>query len=147
MEEWKHAWYRLIYLEWWKKILWWFYLGGYFNDKKQGYGIYVWADKRKYEGWWYQGKQFGLGIYHIPDGYINIEEPKYGIWEQGKRINWFSAEQVKQIENENLDISTFFQLKTSKNLIQKDQKFECPEGFTIPQEFFAQDKAEQITPK
>lgn len=35
------------------------------------------------------GKQHGLGIYRNPD-----EELKYGIWIMGKRIKWFTAEEI-----------------------------------------------------
>jgi len=31
------------------------------NDKKHGYGVYTWADGRKYEGEWVAGKQHGRG--------------------------------------------------------------------------------------
>ena len=30
--------------------------GEYKDDKKHGYGIYIWADKREYQGWWFKGK-------------------------------------------------------------------------------------------
>lgn len=61
------------------------YEGEYKEDKKHGYGVYIWADGRQYSGWWYKGKQHGLGIYHVGDG----QTPKYGLWEDGKRIEWF----------------------------------------------------------
>jgi hypothetical protein len=35
------------------------YEGYYSNDKKQGYGIFTWANTemmRRYEGWWTEGK-------------------------------------------------------------------------------------------
>jgi len=32
------------------------YDGQYLLDKKQGFGIYKWADGRVYEGWWHAGK-------------------------------------------------------------------------------------------
>ena len=52
-------------------------------DKKHGYGIYYWADGRKYEGNWANGKQHGEGKYMLPTGVTKI-----GIWEDGKRIRW-----------------------------------------------------------
>jgi hypothetical protein len=52
-------------------------------DKKQGFGIYIWTDGRKYEGQWLNGKQHGEGKYVLPDG-----KEKIGIWENGKRIKW-----------------------------------------------------------
>jgi len=67
------------------------YQGLYRDDKKHGYGIYQWTDGRIYEGYWYRGKQHGLGIYHVP----KEEKIKYGLWEDGKRIEWFSQEQAQ----------------------------------------------------
>ena len=32
------------------------YDGEYYNDKKNGIGVYTWADGRIYEGGWRQGK-------------------------------------------------------------------------------------------
>ena len=42
--------------------------------------MYAWADGRKYEGEWKNGKQHGKGKYILLDGTI-----KTGIWEDGKR--------------------------------------------------------------
>ena len=28
----------------------------YFEDKKHGYGVFIWPDGRKYEGQWQDGK-------------------------------------------------------------------------------------------
>ena len=52
-------------------------------DKKHGAGIYKWADGRKYEGEWADGKQHGKGTYFLAEGIV-----KKGIWEKGKRIKW-----------------------------------------------------------
>ncbi|TNV79733.1 hypothetical protein FGO68_gene665 [Halteria grandinella] len=41
------------------------YEGFYQNDKKHGYGIFKWTNSptgRRYEGWWTEGRQDGLGI-------------------------------------------------------------------------------------
>jgi hypothetical protein len=35
------------------------------------------------------GKQHGLGIYTISK---EAPKPKYGLWEDGKRIEWFSED-------------------------------------------------------
>jgi hypothetical protein len=32
------------------------YEGFYLNDKKHGYGIFTWLNNKRYEGWWYNGK-------------------------------------------------------------------------------------------
>lgn len=70
------------------------YEGQYKEDKKHGYGIYVWADGRRYEGWWYKAKQFGLGKYIVPAD----SRVRFGLWEDGKRIEWFDQEKVELIE-------------------------------------------------
>lgn len=49
----------------------------------KGYGVYSWADGRRYEGEWKNGKQHGKGKYILLDGTI-----KTGIWEDGKRAKW-----------------------------------------------------------
>lgn len=48
--------------------------------------MYIWADQRRYEGYWYKGKQHGLGTYLVPKD----SRVKYGLWEDGKRIEWFN---------------------------------------------------------
>ena len=52
-------------------------------DKKHGKGIYYWADGRKYDGMWENGKQHGEGVHTQKDGLA-----KTGIWVRGKRIKW-----------------------------------------------------------
>lgn len=42
------------------------------NDKKEGFGIYILTDGRRYEGWWVNGKQHGLGIFFYPDGKLSF---------------------------------------------------------------------------
>jgi L1 cell adhesion molecule like protein len=32
------------------------YEGEFSDDKKEGFGVYNWNDGRKYEGWWHSGK-------------------------------------------------------------------------------------------
>lgn len=32
------------------------YEGCYLDDKKHGWGSYKWTDGKKYQGWWSQGK-------------------------------------------------------------------------------------------
>jgi len=57
--------------------------------------VYTWADGRRYEGYWNRGKQHGLGTYLVPkDGKL-----KFGLWESGKRIEWFSDQQITSINN------------------------------------------------
>lgn len=50
-------------------------------DRKQGFGVYQWADGKKYEGSWEKGKQSGNGKMISVDGSITE-----GVWENGKKI-------------------------------------------------------------
>lgn len=43
------------------------YTGQYVDDKKEGFGIYLLPDGRRYEGWWVNGKQHGIGTFHFID--------------------------------------------------------------------------------
>ena len=57
--------------------------GEYKNDKKEGHGVFVWPDGRKYDGQWLNGKQHGIGTYSSASG-----KSKQGEWLDGKRANW-----------------------------------------------------------
>ncbi len=61
-------------------------------DKKHGRGVYTWADQRKYDGLWANGKQHGVGKYVLPDGTI-----RYGQWEEGRRVKWLDVNEEKQM--------------------------------------------------
>ncbi len=80
------------------------YEGMYRDDKKHGFGIYTWADGRSYEGYWYKGKQHGIGTYVVP----RENKVKYGLWEDGKRIEWFNEAEVNAINTQKLDYTTYF---------------------------------------
>ena len=57
------------------------YYGYYINNLKEGFGTFFWNDGYKYEGFWKQGKQDGYG-------YINGNNGnKYGYWNDGKLEN------------------------------------------------------------
>ena len=60
---------------------------------KHGFGVYFWADGRKFEGLWSNGKQHGVGRYLIP----SEGKEKTGIWEDGKRIEWIDGENIEKI--------------------------------------------------
>ena len=55
-------------------------LGEYKNDKKEGFGVYKWADGRRYEGMWKDGKQHGKGKFIMANGTLE------GNWNQGQYI-------------------------------------------------------------
>lgn len=80
------------------------YEGLYRDDKKHGFGIYQWADGRQYEGFWFRGKQHGLGTYLV----TKEQKVKYGLWEDGKRIEWFTEDQMREINKMNHDYSVLF---------------------------------------
>jgi hypothetical protein len=52
---------------------------------------------------WFKGKQHGLGIYSVPD-----QDTKHGLWEDGKRIEWFDTQQALQITQGMLDYTRSF---------------------------------------
>ena len=65
------------------------YAGYYIHDKKEGFGIYYWANPlRVYLGFWKNGKQDGVGKY-----FNGNRPPKYGIWKNGDKIEIFQDEE------------------------------------------------------
>ena len=64
------------------------YHGEYENDKKHGYGVYLWADGRAYVGDWIEGKQADERIYILPNG-----TSRRGKWEDGSRKEWINMEE------------------------------------------------------
>jgi hypothetical protein len=63
------------------------YFGFYRNDRKEGFGIYSWKEPKKiFIGFWADGKQNGVGKY------MDCQRIKFGIWENGKKLKWFSDE-------------------------------------------------------
>lgn len=75
------------------------YEGEYIDDKKHGYGIYRWADGRAYAGYWNLGKQHGLGVYTV----ATENRKKHGLWEEGKRIEWFSSDSQAKVNSHQID--------------------------------------------
>mmetsp|Transcript_27862 Transcript_27862/g.31987 ORF Transcript_27862/g.31987 Transcript_27862/m.31987 type:complete len:159 (-) Transcript_27862:94-570(-) len=101
------------------------YEGQYLEDKKHGYGIYFWADGRKYEGYWAFGKQHGLGRYFIPqDG-----KEKSGLWEDGKRTEWFEPDVVAKINARSQDYRVYFRNDDSGSHCDEFATFERPPRF------------------
>lgn len=56
-------------------------------------------------------------------------EAKYGLWEDGKRIEWFEPEQVKSIEQGRLDYCGFFRKPESAALCGQNLCFGEPPGY------------------
>ena len=63
------------------------FFGFYKNDKKEGFGIYYWPNNRFFVGFWKEGKQNGVGKFIKDDIY------KYGVWKNGTREKWFDSEE------------------------------------------------------
>lgn len=115
------------------------YLGFYVNDQKQGYGKYLWNSTRQFQGWWYRNRQHGVGKYVESESkYIMylVDKVKYGLWEEGKRIKWFTAGEVQAINEGTLDYTTFFELEKSRGEVSRDQLFEPPLRFVEAQMLF-----------
>lgn len=81
-----------------------FYIGYFENNKKTGFGIYVWSNPVKiFIGYWKNGKQHGLGKY------ISNRSIKYGIWNEGERETWLEKlEDSKKLSNNNFVNSLFY---------------------------------------
>ena len=81
------------------------FTGFYKDDQKHGYGEYEWKDG-KYQGYWNEGKQHGVGYMKFQDWYRQKhqlkyqEEAKHGVWEQGIRKTWLSDEEISSINFE-----------------------------------------------
>ena len=55
---------------------------------------------------------------------------KHGLWENGKRIKWFSEEEVEQIKKGELDYRSFFALASSRDKEGSSSKpFQAPDDF------------------
>jgi hypothetical protein len=101
------------------------YQGQYKDDKKHGFGVYTWADQRCYEGYWYKGKQHGLGTYVVPKD----NKVKFGLWEDGKRIQWFTETQVQAINNGQMNYTSFFHQQGSGGMVVQNATFVKPKNF------------------
>mmetsp|Transcript_10412 Transcript_10412/g.22933 ORF Transcript_10412/g.22933 Transcript_10412/m.22933 type:complete len:89 (+) Transcript_10412:909-1175(+) len=73
------------------------YEGYYTNDKKHGFGKFIWKDGGKYVGMWEHGKQHGEGI-TIRNG-MTIK----GIWQQGEliKIENSNSNNILNADNDN----------------------------------------------
>ena len=106
------------------------YEGQYKDDMKYGFGIYTWSDGRVYQGWWLNRKQCGLGTYIAKGGNsLNIVERKYGLWHVGKRLKWFTKEEVKEIKKGNKDYLTLINDENDCEEILKHQANFNPPSF------------------
>ena len=88
-----------------------------------GYGYYKWTDERMYEGYWFKGKQHGLGVYSDPKKGI-----RYGLWEHGKRIKWYNEQEIEQINSGQYDYTCDLVSDEAARFCDPGQLFERPEG-------------------
>jgi hypothetical protein len=54
---------------------------------------------------------------------------KYGLWEDGKRIEWFNETHVQAINNESLEYSSFFHQTDSERMVDSGAGFRKPMHF------------------
>ena len=59
---------------------------------------------------------------------IYLGGTKYGLWENGKRIKWFTEEEINKIKEQTLDYVDFFELTKSRTEVPRGS-FEPPESF------------------
>lgn len=80
------------------------YEGQYVDDKKHGYGIYQWPDGRLYKGYWKNGKQHGLAEYQTmkldKDGQPKDLKSRFGQWKDGERVKWFSVDKKESLTDQ-----------------------------------------------
>ena len=57
------------------------------------------------------------------------EKVKYGLWEDGKRIEWFNEPDVNAINQRTLDYTQFFNQADSAEMVAPDATFRRPSGF------------------
>lgn len=64
------------------------YKGEYKKGKKDGYGIYVWPDGRRYEGYWKDGCQNGEGTAMFNAGEVTYQSgnKEKAVWIMGKPV-------------------------------------------------------------
>jgi len=56
------------------------------------------------------------------------------LWENGKRIKWFTSEQVERINEGTLNYTDFFELEKSKEEAKEGIGFEPPTNFDRSEE-------------
>jgi len=80
---------------------------------------------------WFRGKQHGLGVYIVPN-----QEPKCGLWEDGKRIEWFDQDAAQAILAGQLDFTQYFTKAESRNCVDNyGEQQDIGIGFTRPAGF------------
>jgi len=60
---------------------------------------------------------------------IKKDDVKYGLWENGRRIKWFTPDEVSKINEGTLNYADFFELPKSKDEMPSGLGFEPPTNF------------------
>ena len=92
------------------------YYGNYVNNLKEGFGIFYWNDGYRYEGFWKGGKQDGYGFIRGSNG------DKYGYWNDGKLKEKINDDKTILFINNSLDESK--KKKEYNNFILNISKYE-----------------------
>lgn len=88
------------------------YFGYYVNDKKEGFGMFMWSDHPKlkaYIGFWKDGKQHGVGIM------VSKNTIKYTLWKNGEKHMVFQGcwEMKRFIEKNDLPYTSFLESESN----------------------------------
>ena len=68
------------------------YLGFYSFDKQQGFGIFINPNQQKaFIGFWFEGKQHGVGKYVTQKNITNKNTERYGFWNNGIISEWYES--------------------------------------------------------
>lgn len=96
------------------------YIGEYVNEKKEGFGIFIWSFEPliAYAGFWYNGKQNGIGAS------INNDKVRFFLWKNGRKDNCVKDQWdiEKNLKKECLNHWGLFKLN-EKEMIKKINTF------------------------
>lgn len=54
---------------------------------------------------------------------------KYGLWEDGKRIEWFDENEIQSINAHRMDYLPYFTSEQSKQMVEPNANFNKPKTF------------------
>ena len=77
-------------------------------------------------GYWVNGKQHGLGVYVTKTD----DREKRGLWENGKRIEWFTDDACDKIQKRQMSYIQYFKDWTNSKIgLPDDCTFQQPNDF------------------
>jgi hypothetical protein len=63
---------------------------------------------------------------------LNLDNSlRFGLWEEGKRIEWFDSNIVNMINNGKIDYTTFFNKDESSQVVDAYSIYEAPKDFNL----------------